>query len=299
MKRLMFVGFLWMCLILTVHAAMSDSKAMSEAKKLWGNQATIAQERSFTDSNWNRYIGIKSPQCISSMLRLGSGFNTWDAAFAEYEANKDSRKPFGPLKGTVELQIDIYDNKSVVSAEIFIDGTRFASKTFEQSPDYYYAQGEIKMTLDTNLLSPGYHVICAKGKDAAGNEGAAPGVLFLVDQTASVAIPVWDVDGPLFLAGMSPEFNQCVPLPDDHLAGTPHVCSKPDNRAPQPGKPYVPKPLTALSPAVGKALCLPEVPFDIVGRSRPSRPKDWLFPGDTGCDIGAYQYASHTQIIPR
>lgn len=40
------------------------------------------------------------------------------------------------------------------------------------------------------------------------------------------------------------------------------------------------------SPAVGAALCLPEVPTDKDGVPRPNRGP---LPGNTGCDVGAYQ----------
>ena len=52
------------------------------------------------------------------------------------------------------------------------------------------------------------------------------------------------------------------------------------------------------SPAIGKALCLPEVPFDFDGVPRPNRPPNTYFPGDTGCDIGAYQYVPPTPRPP-
>lgn len=48
--------------------------------------------------------------------------------------------------------------------------------------------------------------------------------------------------------------------------------------------------LKATSPAVGRALCLPEVPTDIDNVARPNRGPNTRFPGDTGCEIGAYQY---------
>lgn len=46
------------------------------------------------------------------------------------------------------------------------------------------------------------------------------------------------------------------------------------------------------SPAIGTGLCLPEVPFDFDGVPRPNRPPNTYFPGDTGCEIGAYQYVA-------
>lgn len=50
------------------------------------------------------------------------------------------------------------------------------------------------------------------------------------------------------------------------------------------------------SAAIGKALCLPEVTSDKDGVPRPNRPPNTLFPGDTGCDIGAYQFTG--AVVP-
>lgn len=43
---------------------------------------------------------------------------------------------------------------------------------------------------------------------------------------------------------------------------------------------------------IGTAQCLPQVKVDFAGVARPNRAPNTLFPGDTGCDIGAYQYVS-------
>jgi len=48
---------------------------------------------------------------------------------------------------------------------------------------------------------------------------------------------------------------------------------------------------------VGTGTCLPEVIRDILGYPRPNRAPDTLFPGDTGCDIGAYQYVGPPPTI--
>jgi hypothetical protein len=48
--------------------------------------------------------------------------------------------------------------------------------------------------------------------------------------------------------------------------------------------------LNVTSPAVGRALCLPEVKTDFDNVPRPNRGPNTRFPGDTGCDIGAYEY---------
>jgi len=43
------------------------------------------------------------------------------------------------------------------------------------------------------------------------------------------------------------------------------------------------------APAIGKALCLPEVPTDLDGVPRPNRGP---VPGNSGCDIGAFQFVA-------
>jgi len=50
---------------------------------------------------------------------------------------------------------------------------------------------------------------------------------------------------------------------------------------------------------IGNAVCIPEIKTDMAGVPRPNRPPNTLFPGDTGCDIGAYQFvAGGTPPIP-
>jgi len=56
--------------------------------------------------------------------------------------------------------------------------------------------------------------------------------------------------------------------------------------------------LTSGSPAIGKAICLSEVTKDFDGVPRPNRPPNTLFPGDTGCDIGAYQFVINSITNP-
>jgi hypothetical protein len=53
--------------------------------------------------------------------------------------------------------------------------------------------------------------------------------------------------------------------------------------------------LAANSPAIGRALCLPEVPTDFDGRPRPTPNR----PPGQGCDIGAYQFPGGNQPPPQ
>lgn len=49
--------------------------------------------------------------------------------------------------------------------------------------------------------------------------------------------------------------------------------------------------LQPTSPAIGKGLCLPEVTTDFDGVPRPNRAPGARFPEDSGCEIGAFQFA--------
>lgn len=49
---------------------------------------------------------------------------------------------------------------------------------------------------------------------------------------------------------------------------------------------------------IGNAPCLPEVTDDFAHVPRPNRAPNTLFPGDTGCDIGAFQFTAGVVIPP-
>jgi hypothetical protein len=49
---------------------------------------------------------------------------------------------------------------------------------------------------------------------------------------------------------------------------------------------------------IGNAQCIPEVKTDFVGVPRPNRAPNTLFQGDTGCDLGAYQYVMAGPVPP-
>ncbi len=64
------------------------------------------------------------------------------------------------------------------------------------------------------------------------------------------------------------------------------------------------------NPGVGQGICpadiMPPLPpevlqtmsFDAAGQARPNRPPNTLFPGDTGCDIGAFQFPMVSVLPP-
>ncbi len=49
---------------------------------------------------------------------------------------------------------------------------------------------------------------------------------------------------------------------------------------------------------IGNAVCIPEITSDFAGVPRPNRPPNTLFQGDTGCDLGAYQYVVNGPVPP-
>jgi hypothetical protein len=49
---------------------------------------------------------------------------------------------------------------------------------------------------------------------------------------------------------------------------------------------------------IGNAECISEVKTDFAGVPRPNRPPNTLFAGDTGCDLGAFQYVPPNPVPP-
>jgi hypothetical protein len=80
--------------------------------------------------------------------------------------------------------------------------------------------------------------------------------------------------------------QQCVLVPDGTGNFT-TTCPTSKTFVDQPNNDMHP---VSTNPGIGHAQCLPEVLWDLDRNARPSRPPNTLFPGDTGCDIGAYQY---------
>jgi len=72
--------------------------------------------------------------------------------------------------------------------------------------------------------------------------------------------------------------------PSQSFALTPDVDNCPDAAVCRPHSPY--------GAWIGTATCLPQVTVDMAGVPRPNRLPNTLFQGDTGCDIGAYQFVS-------
>ena len=177
-----------------LHAAMSDAQALKQARLLFGSQAEIATIRDVNAQNWTKQIGVKSVGCYQPFTVLGSGFNTWDAAFADYALHPVAMG--GPFKGTVTFKSTAWDNVAVTKFDLIIDSERLnAVVTLPPAP-----QWDVSVPVITTLLSSGLHVVCKRAEDAAGNVGLSLKVwLFNVDQSIAQSPTEWQLgpsDGP-------------------------------------------------------------------------------------------------------
>lgn len=191
MKRLLypFVGLLLS--VAPLWAAMTDSKAMTEARKLWGPLAMISSVRDVTAANWTRQIGIKSETCANKFTVFGTGFNTWDAAFANHAANPPNVA--GPFSGNVTMEQEAFDNIAIIGAQFYAD-----DKPIGLSVVALPQQTVIwNAVLDTTMLTPGLHVRCFQAWDAAGNYGFSQARLFSVDQAAPPSTTPWRLQPPV------------------------------------------------------------------------------------------------------
>lgn len=172
---------------LPLYAALSDSAALSKARQMWGPLATISSIRNSNASNWTRQVGIESTNCQTPFTVFGSGFNTWDAAFADAALRPIPMS--GPFKGTVQLQMDAWDDVGVTRFRFYIDGVQQPELTQPSKPQMTATQN-----FDTRTIANGIHVLCARAFDAGSNFGASRAFLFRVDQTIASGPPVWVTD---------------------------------------------------------------------------------------------------------
>ncbi len=190
MKRLWLLLVVWIGVI-PLYAAMSDANALKQARLLFGPQATIATIRDLNANNWTKQIGVKSLGCYQPFTVLGEGFNTWDAAFANYVLHP---APIGgPFRGTVNFKSMAWDNVAVTKFDLVIDSERLNAVV-----NLVPAQSwDVTIPVNTTLLMNGMHVVCKRAEDAAGNVGLSLKVwLFNVDQTIAQSPTEWQL-GPL------------------------------------------------------------------------------------------------------
>jgi hypothetical protein len=130
--------------------SMTDSKAMIEARKIWGVTAHIAEERTWADSVWTKQIGYLLGQ---EFIVVGSGLNTWDAAFASLPVDKGIS---GVHKGTIPLYIQAAVGTVapfVEEVEAFVDGVSIGPRlTIEKTAPWW-----VSMNWDTTKVPDGMH----------------------------------------------------------------------------------------------------------------------------------------------
>ncbi len=147
-------------------AAMSDSKAATEAFRIWGKASHISKERTWGASNWTQSIGYLSPGCGEPFTVIGSGANTWDAAFAALPADKGIEVMV--LSGISDLAVDSGAMPPLITAFQFkIDGVPVANQVTVTVP----VPWKLSTQWDSRTVPDGLHVLCAAFTDAEGNTG--------------------------------------------------------------------------------------------------------------------------------
>lgn len=191
MKKLWLVLLAAWIGVLPLYAAMSDAQALKQARLLFGPQAEIATVRDLNAQNWTKQIGVKSLGCFQPFTILGSGFNTWDAAFADYVLHPVAIG--GPFKGTVNFKSSVWDDVAVTKFDLIIDSERLnAVITIPPAPRW-----DLAIPVNTTLLTNTMHVVCKRAEDAAGNVGLSLKVwLFNVDQSIAQGPTEWQLGAP-------------------------------------------------------------------------------------------------------
>jgi hypothetical protein len=146
------------CLMTTLlYGAMSDSKAATEAFKLWGPISYIGHGRQWGDSNWTKQIGFLSPGCREEVTILGKGYNTWDAAFAALPVDKGITGPFAG-KASLQLYAPVdYESGVITGVQWFVNNVQ-TGPLFEIT-----TAGPVWVIYnwDISTVSDGLYVVCA------------------------------------------------------------------------------------------------------------------------------------------
>lgn len=185
MKKILFTILMFIFPAL-LYAAMSDSKAATEAFKIWGVRSHIAAERTWGASNWTRKIGFLSPGCKDDFTVVGSGFNTWDAAFAALPADKgigDTINGITPLRvdspapvSPVPVVSDVVPGL-IVRVQILIDGSPIGPPLETGTGALPWS---VQVQWDTTTVSDGPHILCAQVFHPDGSYGRMPAVMLMV-----------------------------------------------------------------------------------------------------------------------
>ncbi len=167
-------------LVIPLYAAMSLAGAKAKAVSLWGPAGMIGDEQYSTANDYTRQVGVHSGGCARTFTVLGSGFSTWDAAFADYGARLATGKVLigGPLKGIVLLKVEAWDDVGVAGFQYFVDSKPWGPElVLPVAPRWNSTTG-----LDTSQLANGFHVLCSQARDEQGNIGYSEVWLFRTDQ---------------------------------------------------------------------------------------------------------------------
>lgn len=144
---------------------MTDLKARSEAFKLWGVHSYISQEWKWSEFDWIKKIGFLSPGCKDEFTVLGSGKETWDAAFEALPVNRGISGPFA-----IQALLQLYAPQEVESG--LITGVQWYADNVAISPLITIDPTQspwIIHTWDIPTVPDGLHIVCAKMIHADGN----------------------------------------------------------------------------------------------------------------------------------
>ena len=166
-----------LCIVLTavpLWANMSKTKAILEAHKIWGPFSHVQQGLSWGDGNDTFDIGFNSKGCAVDFTIMGTGVNSWDAAFAALPPGKGISPT--PITGmmtfnlsTAELVTEpatatvVPGAYAATSVQFLLDGQPYGSRvpiTVDNTttPPTISAPSVI----DTTMTPDGMHVICAQ-----------------------------------------------------------------------------------------------------------------------------------------
>lgn len=171
---------------LEVLAAMSDAKAISEAVRLFGPMGGIQTQRAQGATYWTKSVGVYSPECQEPFTTLGSGLNTWEAAFAAVRPDVIKRT----VSGDVQLKANLWDNTGVKKFQWVLDGRPLGAAIEFSEP--YPVSAEVGALFQTTTVAKGTHVLCGYATRAVGDVERLPAFVFNVDQ-AVVAVGVVDL----------------------------------------------------------------------------------------------------------
>lgn len=184
MKRTILYTLITLTLVTPLLASMNDGQALSAVRKAYGLNAGLASNRFGLDSNWNRLIQLKTPQCSADNVDLGVGFNTWESAFANLAAKKASGELFikGPFKGTVTLDTQYPLLGMPTSMALYIDGV--VQTTIGEDMSFVMSYVKVTYTVDTTTLTFGLHAACLVTGDSNAVETRRTPSIFMVDQNS-------------------------------------------------------------------------------------------------------------------